>query len=98
MTVDSQDTLDAIAAQLCREFTLVTDVTAYTFTDSTGDDAVRFEVTLTDPPGGREVGYSDVAPLEARIAELAGPLGLLVHTRYQLSSDAREIAAGTYYG
>jgi hypothetical protein len=90
--------LDQIAARLRDELTPVTAVTASPLTDSTGDDAVRFEVTLSDPPGGRDISYRDVAPIEARINELAADLGLLVYVRFQLASEAREIEAGTYFG
>lgn len=93
-----QSRLDLLAAQVRDEFGLVTAVTAAPLTDSTGDDAVRFEVTLSDPLGEEGISYSDVAPIEARINELVGDLGLLVYVRFQLASEAREIAAGTYFG
>ena len=53
---------------------------------------------MADPPGGKDISYSDVAPVEARISELARHLGLLVYVRFQLASEAREIEAGTYFG
>lgn len=93
-----QERLDQIAARIREEFAQVTAVTATPLTDSTGDDAVRFEVTLVDPAGGRDISYRDVAPIEARINDLASDLGLLVYVRFQLASEAREIEAGTYFG
>lgn len=68
------------------------------FTDSTGDAAIRFEVTLADPPYGGIVEYLDVEPVKKAIYDHMADVGLVVYVNFRSDSEQQAVAAGNYYG
>jgi hypothetical protein len=99
MTVAEQKAkLDAIAAEVVQTYHQVQRAEVELLTDSTGDAAAKFLVTLADPPGDTLIPYIDIEPIEATVRRLTAGLGLVVYVRFRLASEVREIEAGTYYG
>ncbi len=68
------------------------------FTDSTGDAAIRFEVTLADPSPGEVVQYLDIEPVKKAVYEQMADVELLVYFTFRTESEQRQMAAGEYYG